>query len=252
MLRHGAQSIALDDDSAFRKFSEADIESLLESSSSTSVMAASAEGSTFSKVAFVADGEQIDMSDPDFWQKLLPEAEGATAGEADESAEGYGRGRRRHKDAECVIESDDEGGDEGSHGAKRSMRKRDSCYDEGSSDGDDDGDDDELGPWERRDPSKQRRRRALDSEGEDEESSDGKLWLGAHAEGWRVHAKGGAHYIYVSPAVRSSPAFHSPLGSQLPLASPLLARSRPRSSLESSAAPRCPAAHHPHASSRSL
>eukprot|EP00966_Prymnesium_polylepis_P090068 2085964-Prymnesium_polylepis.3 len=49
MLRHGAQSIALEDDSAFRKFSEADIESLLESSSSTSVMTASAEGSTFSK-----------------------------------------------------------------------------------------------------------------------------------------------------------------------------------------------------------
>ena len=42
MLRCGAQDIALDDETAFRKFSEADIDSLLESSSSTSTMSASA------------------------------------------------------------------------------------------------------------------------------------------------------------------------------------------------------------------
>ena len=50
---------------------EADIESLLESS--TSLATSSAESSTFSKVAFVADGEQIDMDDPEFWTKVIPE-----------------------------------------------------------------------------------------------------------------------------------------------------------------------------------
>ena len=78
MLRCGAQDIALDDDSAFRKFSEQDIDSLLESSSSTtttSAATASGEGSSFAKVAFVADGEQIDMSDPEFWKKILPKDE---------------------------------------------------------------------------------------------------------------------------------------------------------------------------------
>ena len=60
MLRCGAENLALDgDDDAFRRFSEADIDSLLESSSSTSVLQAHAEASTFSKVAFVADGAQI-------------------------------------------------------------------------------------------------------------------------------------------------------------------------------------------------
>ena len=87
----------------------------------------------------------------------------------------------------------------------RLRSRRDSCYNERSSDEDDGDEDDELGRWKKRDPSRPRRRRALDSEGEDEESSDGKLWRGAHAEGWRVHAKGGSHYVYVSPAVRSRP-----------------------------------------------
>ena len=50
-----------------------------------------------------------------------------------------------------------------------------------------------------------RRVRAYDSEGEDEASADAKLWRGAHEEGWRVHAKGGAHYVYVSPTVQPKP-----------------------------------------------
>lgn len=41
--------------------------------------------------------------------------------------------------------------------------------------------------------------RGGDGQAEDEFISDAKLWPGAHAEGWRVHAKGGAHYTYVSP-----------------------------------------------------
>jgi hypothetical protein len=78
MLRCGAQDIMLDDDSAFRRFSEADIDSLLQSSVSsvTTSAATSASagggGSSFAKVAFIADGEQIDMGDPEFWAKVLP------------------------------------------------------------------------------------------------------------------------------------------------------------------------------------
>jgi hypothetical protein len=44
MLRCGAQDIALDDDSAFRKFSEADIESLLESSAQSNTNVHAAQG----------------------------------------------------------------------------------------------------------------------------------------------------------------------------------------------------------------
>jgi len=46
---------------------------------------------------------------------------------------------------------------------------------------------------------RRRRGRAPESEGEDEISSDAKLWKGAHADGWRVHAKNMSHYVYVAP-----------------------------------------------------
>ena len=110
MLRCGAEHIALDDDSAFRRFSEADIESLLEASP-TSVLAAGA-GSVFSKVAFVADGEQIDMADPDFWQKLLPKGEAAKADGRDDAECGRGRRRHTHTGAAYVDGSDDSGEEE--------------------------------------------------------------------------------------------------------------------------------------------
>ena len=73
MLRCGAQDIMLDDDSAFRQFSEADIDSLLQSSVTTSAATSASAGggsSSFSKVAFIADGAQIDMGDPEFWAKV--------------------------------------------------------------------------------------------------------------------------------------------------------------------------------------
>ena len=193
MLRCGAENITLEDDSAFRKFSEADIDSLLESSS-TSVRATSSEGNgSFSKVAFVADGEQIDIGDPDFWLKLLPKKEGDPADDADEEV---GRGRRRHKEAEYAEDSDDDE-EEVRRGARRNARRQEAYVDAGSS-----GDEDALGPWAaRRDHDRPRRtRRPVDSDGEDEESSDGKLWAGAYLEGWRVHSKGDAHYVYVSPS----------------------------------------------------
>ena len=34
---------------------------------------ASASGSMFSKAAFIADGNEVDMDDPEFWTKILPE-----------------------------------------------------------------------------------------------------------------------------------------------------------------------------------
>ena len=198
MLRCGAENIALDDDSAFRRFDESDIESLLETSASTSVLGSAQHGavpSSFSKVAFVADGEQIDMGDPEFWQKLLP-SEGAVAG-ADAADGEYGRGRRtHHKEAEYADDDDDD--DDGvRHGARRQARKRERYCDAGSS-----GDEEALGPCAKRDAeSKPRKtRREPDSEGEDEAVADAKLWGGAHAEGWRVHAKGDAHYRYVAPS----------------------------------------------------
>ena len=74
MLRCGAQDIMLDDDSAFRRFSEADIDSLLQSSVTTSAATSASAGggsSSFAKVAFIADGAQIDMGDPEFWAKVI-------------------------------------------------------------------------------------------------------------------------------------------------------------------------------------
>ena len=206
MLRCGAQEIALDDDSAFRQFSEADIEALLVSASTTSVLTASKEGSTFSKAAFVADGAQIDISDPDFWAKLLPGGVGSSSmGEAPDDADSaeHGRRRRRVREVEYLAGDDsDEEQDVHRRGVRRQARKHDSDFDAESSDDDEEHEDGGLG--KRRGPSRPRARRAFDSDGEDEDATDAKLWGGAHAEGWRVHAKGGAHYIYVSAAVRDA------------------------------------------------
>ena len=34
---------------------------------------ASSSGSMFSKAAFIADGNEVDLDDPEFWSKILPE-----------------------------------------------------------------------------------------------------------------------------------------------------------------------------------
>ena len=229
MLRRGAQDIALDDDSAFRKFSEQDIDSLLESSSSTTLGGGGADGgggggpSSFAKVAFVADGEQIDMADPDFWQKLLPmdEAHGTVVrGTFVEEAiaegggiDAFGRGCRRlngEPDADWRYAPPDETAEEEARrNARRNARKKERYEDKGSS-----GDEAALGDWAKpvgkdgkgKDGGKDKgekpppRKKMSLGDGEDEETTDRKLWQGAHAEGWRVHDKGGAHYIYVTPA----------------------------------------------------
>ena len=67
MLRRGAHDIFLneEDDSAYQKFSEADIDEILISSSTTvSYERDSASGSVFSKAAFVAD-DSTEMDDPE-------------------------------------------------------------------------------------------------------------------------------------------------------------------------------------------
>ena len=41
--------------------------------------------------------------------------------------------------------------------------------------------------------------RGYASDGEDEATSNERLWQGAHATGWRVHARAGGHYVYIAP-----------------------------------------------------
>ena len=76
LLRQGAHDIVIDDkdDAAFQRFSQSDIDQILESST-TVQHAASAEGSVFSKASFAADEGGVDLDDPDFWSKMLPEAQ---------------------------------------------------------------------------------------------------------------------------------------------------------------------------------
>ena len=212
MLRCGALDIALDDDTAFNKFSEQDIDSLLESCSTTTTGQATAgEGSSFAKVAFVADGEQIDMEDPQFWVKVLPideqmgeeDDDDDDDDDADDDGDGDGAVRRprRQKERRRYDEHDPIGDwfaevrrlerHGGAGGRKRYV-------DRGSSD-----DDEEYrGDRPRRGGGEGRKRMTFESDGEDEASADAKLWAGAYAAGWRVHARGTTntgHYYYLSP-----------------------------------------------------
>ena len=95
MLKRGAHDIFMndDDDSAAKKFSEADIEEILQSSSTkvSYEQDTGANGSVFSKAAFVADDSRIDMDDPEFWTKILPEMQETNA----ELAEYYMQKRQR-------------------------------------------------------------------------------------------------------------------------------------------------------------
>ena len=70
--------IFMEDDSAFQKFNQADIDEILKSSSTKISYgeADEASGSVFSKAAFIADENAVDMDDPEFWTKILPEVRG--------------------------------------------------------------------------------------------------------------------------------------------------------------------------------
>ena len=80
LLRQGAHDIVIDDkdDTAFQRFSQSDIDQILESST-TVQHATSTEGSVFSKASFAADEGDLDLDDPDFWSKMLPETQAAAA-----------------------------------------------------------------------------------------------------------------------------------------------------------------------------
>ena len=76
MLKRGAHNIFLseDDDTAYQQFSQADIDEILQSSSTKVTYENEQQGgSVFSKAAFVADENEVDMDDPEFWTKILPE-----------------------------------------------------------------------------------------------------------------------------------------------------------------------------------
>jgi hypothetical protein len=83
MLKFGAYGAIDNDDEASKRFVEADIDKILESSSTVVVkddgraqeIAAATTFSTFSKASFCSDGArpEIDINDPDFWQKVLAE-----------------------------------------------------------------------------------------------------------------------------------------------------------------------------------
>eukprot|EP00003_Mantamonas_plastica_P008523 TRINITY_DN1750_c1_g1_i1.p1 TRINITY_DN1750_c1_g1~~TRINITY_DN1750_c1_g1_i1.p1 ORF type:complete len:254 (-),score=112.51 TRINITY_DN1750_c1_g1_i1:958-1719(-) len=89
LLKHGAYDVFRDDeDDESKKFEESDIDSILERSTSTVVdtaAKAAESGNVTSKLAsyntatFFSDNadEDVDVNDPDFWKKLLPEGEEA-------------------------------------------------------------------------------------------------------------------------------------------------------------------------------
>lgn len=74
MLRNGAYGIFNDDDDESRSFCEADIDKILEARTQT-VVHDQQGNSTFAKASFAPSSArpELDVNDPDFWTKLLPE-----------------------------------------------------------------------------------------------------------------------------------------------------------------------------------
>ena len=96
LLKCGAQDIAVDDkdDAAFLSFSQADIEQILEGSTTVRHASTAVGGSVFSKATFAADeGEGgVELDDPEFWSKVLPQLQTP-------AAEDEPLGKRRAKQA---------------------------------------------------------------------------------------------------------------------------------------------------------
>ncbi|KAL1504942.1 hypothetical protein AB1Y20_008709 [Prymnesium parvum] len=225
MLRCGAQNIALDDDTAFRNFSGADIDEILQSS--TSVISSGDGASTFSKVSFVADGEQIEMSDPEFWKKILPESNTPTKSPAQElrvkrqvkQQERYGMVRMRDNDN--INDWLPKSIPVASRGLREAKRKR---YAEDDSDGD----------YEDESESRRRIRSAArstdySSDGESASVVNSRLWEGAFAQGWRVHVRSSSHYTYRGPTGESFTSRSEALAS-LPSAAVVASRTSTRMS----------------------
>ena len=59
----------------FKRFCEEDIDQILERRTKVILIESAGKGSTFSKASFATEGaEDIDLDDPDFWQKWAQKA----------------------------------------------------------------------------------------------------------------------------------------------------------------------------------
>ena len=78
LLKCGAYFSLQDTNGDAAQFLAADIDEILKSSSTKISYgeADEASGSVFSKAAFIADENAVDMDDPEFWTKILPEVRG--------------------------------------------------------------------------------------------------------------------------------------------------------------------------------
>lgn len=77
LLRRGAYAAVMDEDTeASAKFCSEDIEQILERRATVIQVAGESKGSTFAKASFNAEisGDQVDIDDPDFWQKWAKSA----------------------------------------------------------------------------------------------------------------------------------------------------------------------------------
>ncbi|GAV07723.1 hypothetical protein RvY_17530 [Ramazzottius varieornatus] len=77
LLKRGAYGALMEDDAAGDQFCTEDIEQILQRRTQTVQLEAGEKGSTFSKATFAATGtrDDIDINDPDFWQKWAKKAE---------------------------------------------------------------------------------------------------------------------------------------------------------------------------------
>lgn len=80
LLKRGAYGALMDDDAAADQFCTEDIDQILQRRTQTVQLEAGEKGSTFSKASFAATGtrDDIDINDPDFWQKWAKKAEVTT------------------------------------------------------------------------------------------------------------------------------------------------------------------------------
>jgi hypothetical protein len=76
LLKKGAYAAVMEENDDSEKFCQEDIDQILERRTKVIQLDSESAGSTFSKASFVADGssEDLDITDPDFWQKWAEKA----------------------------------------------------------------------------------------------------------------------------------------------------------------------------------
>ena len=125
MLKRGAHDIFLnDDDSAFQQFAGQDIDEILATSTKIDHNTDTGGGaSVFSKAAFIAEegAQELDMDDPEFWTKILPEA----AQKEEEIPDEFLSRKRKEVKRFGMAEKGDEGFDEFEKGEKKGRKYRD-------------------------------------------------------------------------------------------------------------------------------